>query len=120
MTEEREPNKPLIREWVEALRSGKYLQGRKSLRTGDKFCCLGVACDVAAKEGWVKGEWKGFQFWTGDIFDAAYLSKPLQELYGLSYCCDLGTTSGALMNDEGSTFAQIAGAFEEEYLKCHA
>lgn len=34
-------------EWIAALRSGKYEQGRYTLRTPDnKFCCLGVYCDM--------------------------------------------------------------------------
>lgn len=34
-------------EWVAALRSGKYEQGKYTLRTPDnKFCCLGVYCDM--------------------------------------------------------------------------
>lgn len=35
--------------WVEALRSGKYQQGRGELRCDDTFCCLGVLCDLHAK-----------------------------------------------------------------------
>lgn len=33
--------------WVEALRSGDYEQGQSFLRNGNKFCCLGVLCEVA-------------------------------------------------------------------------
>lgn len=41
-------NLELIREWVDALRSGKYEQGRLALRSkDDKYCCLGVLCDIA-------------------------------------------------------------------------
>lgn len=40
-----------IRLWVDALRSGDYQQGRDQLRFGDTYCCLGVACDVAMKNG---------------------------------------------------------------------
>ena len=36
--------------WVAALRSGKYKQGHGGLRDGDRFCCLGVLCDIHAKE----------------------------------------------------------------------
>lgn len=42
--------------WVEALRSGKYTQGRGGLRTSatattpEKFCCLGVLCDIHSKQ----------------------------------------------------------------------
>lgn len=38
---------------VEALRSGRYKQGKGSLRYVDAFCCLGVACDViGGSDGW--------------------------------------------------------------------
>lgn len=40
--------------WVEALRSGKYEQGKNGLRTKDKFCCLGVACDIYDNTIWDK------------------------------------------------------------------
>lgn len=38
--------------WVEALRSGKFKQttGRLAAK-GHKFCCLGVACEVAIANG---------------------------------------------------------------------
>lgn len=32
--------------WVEALRSGKYEQGREYLCADGLYCCLGVACEV--------------------------------------------------------------------------
>lgn len=38
--------------WVDALRSGEYKQASGVLRDdNDAFCCLGVLCDVAVKEG---------------------------------------------------------------------
>ena len=38
--------------WLTALRSGEYGQGISYLKTHeDKFCCLGVACEVAMKNG---------------------------------------------------------------------
>ena len=49
------------KQWVEALRSGKYKQGRGCLRvrykTIDKFCCLGVLCDLHAQA--TNCEWEG-------------------------------------------------------------
>lgn len=44
--------KPEIKaKWVEALRSGKYTQGREQLCTPDgKMCCLGVLTDLYIKE----------------------------------------------------------------------
>jgi len=38
--------------WVEALRSGEYRQTKHKLHTKrGGFCCLGVLCEVAIKEG---------------------------------------------------------------------
>ena len=37
--------------WLNALRSGEYKQGKQALRSADnKFCCLGVLCDLYVKE----------------------------------------------------------------------
>lgn len=50
-------NPEIKAKWLEALRSGDYTQGRKFLATKNKqtgefdFCCLGVLCDLAVKEG---------------------------------------------------------------------
>lgn len=33
--------------WVKALQSGKYKQGGEFLCQEKKFCCLGVACEIA-------------------------------------------------------------------------
>jgi len=39
--------------WIEALRSGRYKQGRWALRTkSDDFCCLGVLCDISGVGEW--------------------------------------------------------------------
>ena len=45
-------NKELAREWVAALRSGKYPQGQQQLRNQGWYCCLGVLCDIVAPELW--------------------------------------------------------------------
>ena len=44
-------NPDIKTQWVAALRSGNYEQGRRYLRWGEGFCCLGVLCDLAAKAG---------------------------------------------------------------------
>jgi hypothetical protein len=43
--------KSLIRQWVEALRSGRYRQTKGSLKKSwyNEYCCLGVACRVLGK-----------------------------------------------------------------------
>jgi hypothetical protein len=37
--------------WTDALRSGDYLQGKQKLNFDGRFCCLGVLCDLAVKDG---------------------------------------------------------------------
>ena len=45
---------PLIEKvWIPALRSGDYKQGKGRLRDSkDRFCCLGVACDLIDPNAW--------------------------------------------------------------------
>lgn len=50
--------KPKIKKlWLKALRSGKYTKGTGSLRSDNKYCCLGVLTDLYCKQkkvGWTK------------------------------------------------------------------
>jgi len=42
---------PEVKEkWVAALRSGEYKKGRKYMRKGGRYCCLGVLTDLYCKE----------------------------------------------------------------------
>ena len=43
-------NSQVKEKWIAALRSGEYQQGINSLRSNQGFCCLGVLCDLYAKE----------------------------------------------------------------------
>ena len=58
MTYTSEQQKANRDKWVAALRSGEFKQGREVLRNveADKYCCLGVACALAIREG-VESEW---------------------------------------------------------------
>lgn len=42
-------NEDIKQEWLAALRSGEYRQAHEQLRNGDRFCCLGVLCDLHSK-----------------------------------------------------------------------
>lgn len=58
MTEDQKQN---VQKWIAALRSGKYEQAAlalcveyeatEELEASEKFCCLGVACELYQKEG---------------------------------------------------------------------
>jgi hypothetical protein len=43
----------IAKQWVEALRSGKYKQGKQRLCNlkDNTFCCLGVLCEIAKDNG---------------------------------------------------------------------
>jgi hypothetical protein len=43
---------PAVKEkWIEALRSGDYEQGKGALSIAGTYCCLGVLCEIAVKDG---------------------------------------------------------------------
>ena len=43
--------KKIAKQWVKALRSGKYKQGVDRLNIDNEyFCCLGVLCEISLKE----------------------------------------------------------------------
>lgn len=44
-------NRERVRLLVDALESGEYEQGQNRLQQNGKFCCLGVACEVAIANG---------------------------------------------------------------------
>ena len=50
----------VAKRWVKALRSGDYEQGAESLanveENGITYCCLGVLCELAVKEGIIRSK----------------------------------------------------------------
>lgn len=49
-------NPEIKKQWVDALRSGDYKQGKNCLRFENRFCCLGVLCDIYTKTN-VNKQW---------------------------------------------------------------
>lgn len=46
------PDVEAIEDWIEALESGEYKQGKKFLLCGGRYCCLGVAArSVGVSDG---------------------------------------------------------------------
>lgn len=131
-----------IREWIEALRSGKYLQGQQALcRTyGEKpsdrkYCCLGVACDLIDPNLWISTRlirWDGDQpgavsdternyleypdlpLDNGSLRDFTYSGHLPPRLRAQCYGID-NTVEHYLigMNDAGKSFAEIADYLEK-------
>lgn len=119
-------------QWLTALRSGEYRQGRAALKSGDNFCCLGVACDVLAKRG--EGRWMnpedessifvhhGFGSSYGTNQDCAVLPQTVSRMLDISESGAFNVPNPlngfadehwlTVLNDEGFTFAQIADVIE--------
>ncbi len=97
--------KEVMVEWVAALRSGKYEQGFKMLKSGNTFCCLGVLCDISPPAlDWFGAapqlnsaikHWSGMVSGNGNLDDITCLTK--------------------LNDSEGYDFAAIADLIEERW-----
>lgn len=115
-------------QWVEALRSDEYRQGRSHLQEGDRFCCLGVLCDLAVRAGVLPPPTEGLPgimhygrpgdrnavALPGSVLLWAGLSAPepfvrLQEERDGSHVACV-----TLLNDEGESFAVIADLIDEQ------
>ena len=99
--------------WLEALRSGEYAQEKGRLCTRgksyDKFCCLGVICDIVARETnepwrYVKGgDFNSFRDCT------ALFSTDLRRKFEISFDQELQLIR---KNDFGASFDEIANWIE--------
>lgn len=110
--------------WVAALRSGEYKQCKRILSDGESYCCLGVACEIARKNGLnvhcatvyldeltlafdgntktlplSVSDWLGF--YAGDVVGTLYKGRD-------NMCLCLSK-----LNDEGATFLEIADIIEK-------
>ena len=103
--------------WVAALRSGKYEQGIGFLRRhNNTYCCLGVACDLHAKQcgtEWVEDDHED-AFCCGGEAEAPpeeiRLWLGLRSSIGMYGCFSL-----TCLNDEGgNNFRDIADLIESE------
>lgn len=137
-----EPNRTNIRLWVDALRSGKFTQGRGVLydRNLGRYCCLGVANVVAFEAGDVEAcSWQYPTFdhryttgvlnvemlqWLGIYDENPRLAEiPAEGDCGIEncdYCGPPSTTvwlaASVLNDDKGWPFDRIADAIEAKYL----
>ena len=66
----------LMREWLDALRSGHYLQGSGRLKNSrEQYCCLGVAADAVFGVEWDRTDYGDFVYGTGQRFDGSYATN---------------------------------------------
>lgn len=117
------------KQWVTALRSDKFIQTPKHLKTDDSYCCLGVLCELHSREtgksGWSYNtteetfeylgvsyvlpaevsEWAGFLDPNDPQNTVPGYSNPLINVDGKEMTL-------AVLNDDGYTFNQIAQLIE--------
>lgn len=107
-------NKTIKRRWIKALTSGKYKQGKGALKRGDRFCCLGVLCDLHSRT-------KAGAKWRDDFYlhTANVLPNAVSQWAGLGGdpfgSLPLGARVETLMaaNDNGKRFSTIAKLIEQ-------
>ena len=113
------------RVWVEALKSGEYVQGRNALcqKNGDssEYCCLGVACEISGLGEFVpksKSTPNAFTFVTGrKTAHHLVLPKVVRDWLGLRICDGSYHGNGISMvtlNDRGMSFRDLADIIESE------
>jgi hypothetical protein len=100
---------PIIKgEWLVALRSGDYPQGRCQLRSKhNKFCCLGVLCEISGKTTWQPNPDSEGYIYLGSagvlpkaVAEAAKIEPEVQSML-------------IAKNDAGRSFAEIADWIEK-------
>lgn len=122
--------------WVAALRSGEYQQANNFLHIEDVgHCCLGVACDLAVKDGVPmkiehRETTKGGKPITVTVYNGNTGILPLSVCEWLGLRAEIGGSEGkyaieaadgvqdtqtlTALNDAGATFAEIANVIESE------
>lgn len=117
-------NPEIKAKWLEALRSGKYEQGKGVLRDAEnRFCCLGVLCDLISPDSWdeapsldnvmicgVAHDVSAFGYHYATHSSDTDLPFSLRTEVSLS-ADDQEVLIG--MNDDGRSFAEIADHIEQ-------
>jgi len=125
-----------VKEWVKALRSGKYAQAQDYLCEVDEtdgttaYCCLGVACDLFVNNYWIQSridvqythdgeviycsDWSIGEFKKSKNVDTTVFPAPeMMESMGLDFTY---AKRLANLNDGGWSFKKIADKIERDLL----
>lgn len=112
--------KKLLQEWVKALRSGKYLQGKGKLykidRKGkERYCCLGVLGQIAGmRKSELENNIAGLL--PSEFLQEKELSCLITQLPESFDEEIVDQSTLAEMNDGGTRFKTIANLIESRYL----
>jgi hypothetical protein len=113
-----------FKQWIAALRSGEYKQGRRRLQDGeDSYCCLGVACKLVIKNpsysfnrlvGSYPDDQNGSPEWLKGINDDFMIREIVKVDVG--YDSIMARKISQLNDAHTHTFSQIADLLEEHYV----
>ncbi len=109
-------NPELKEKWVAALESGDYAQGQSYLQNNNKFCCLGVLCDVMAPEDWHTPSDEGISC---HEYGAGFLNERGLNAAGLtfwdqSWLADLNDQVTDMTGEHLYTFEDIAERIQKD------
>lgn len=119
--------KEIKERWIAALRSKEYKQGKNALKSGDKYCCLGVLCDISKIGVWAEIGHQGQGYKVGPYdWSTSVLPDSVREWAGLDRVDPIIDPSGSLessqdyhvthasvANDAGFSFSAIADLIEQ-------
>jgi hypothetical protein len=97
-------------DWVKALRSGEYKQGKDCLKSDFGHCCLGVLCEISGEASWTPRNTGIYKCSIGDSASVSFLPAVLARKVEIS---PEETDSLIRMNDDGTKFAEIADYIEQ-------
>lgn len=119
----------MLREWPEALESGEFQQGKSRLRIGDRYCCLGVACELLHRKGFIdrRVSDSGLDQGIGPVYvyenEKLALPKKVASLLNITQggefrekTSEWGERNGLIaLNDTGTSFEDIAREIRSAY-----
>jgi len=109
--------KSIMTKWTQALRSGDYKQGTGHLHSENKFCCLGVLCDISNLDDWRVEEGSAYlRYGSNNAF--GILPSKVEDWAGMKSqegIIKSKETNLYTLNDGGKTFEEIADIIETNY-----
>jgi hypothetical protein len=126
-------NRENMQQLVDALESDEFEQTNSTLRRDDKFCCLGVACQISGVGVWASSQgYSGVYFYvtlsgaTGQVLPVDVMNwlgvgtddaedNFLASQLILDAEAEGDTETGSNMNDNGYSFYEIAARIRQTY-----
>jgi hypothetical protein len=115
-------NERIKEQWISALTSGEFTQNKRALKRDGAFCCLGVLCELHARE--TGNRWENSDRYLGEY---AYLPQEvikwaeLKDKFG-SFDSEtelwprgIDENNLSIINDDGDSFATIAEIIKEKF-----